>query len=71
MNETEPLGEIDVCFIESDVPELIDAPLRGIFELIGDELRICYGVPGGKRADSFSAEYGTEQYLGEYRRATH
>lgn len=55
-------GEIDVCFVESDVPQLIDAPLHGIFELNGDELRICYGMPGGKRANSFSAEHGRESH---------
>ena len=59
---------IDVCFTESDVPELINSPLCGIYERIGEQLRICYGPPGGHRAGSFSAEKGTGQYLGEYRR---
>jgi uncharacterized protein (TIGR03067 family) len=59
---------IDVCFSESDVPELIGAPLRGIYEANADRLRICYGPPGGDRAHSFSASQGTGQYLAEYRR---
>ena len=59
---------LDVCFTESDVPELIDAPLLGIFEVDGEKLRICYGPPGGYRARSFSAAKGTGQYLAEYRR---
>lgn len=58
--------ELDVCFAESDVSELIGAPLRGIFEVDGDQLRICYGPPGGDRATSFSGEKGTGQYLAEY-----
>ena len=63
--------QLDVCFHESDVPELIDAALRGIFQVNGDFLRICYGPPGGARATSFSAEKGTGQYLGEYRESQH
>ena len=59
---------IDVCFSESDVPELIDAPMLGIYEVNVEQLRICYGPPGGGRARSFSTEKGTGQYLGEYRR---
>ena len=61
--------QLDVCFEQSDVPELIDAPLRGIYEVEGNDLRICYGPPGGHRAGSFSAEKGTSQYLAEYRAA--
>ncbi|MHC4602330.1 MAG: TIGR03067 domain-containing protein [Planctomycetota bacterium] len=60
---------IDVCFTESDVPELIGAPLRGIYEVSAEQLRICYGPPGGDRACSFSAEKGSGQYLAEYRRS--
>jgi uncharacterized protein (TIGR03067 family) len=59
---------IDVCFSESDVPELIDAPLLGIYEVDGDRLRICYGPPGGGRPPSFLIERGTGRYLGQYRR---
>ncbi len=59
---------LDVCFTESDVPELIDAPLRGIYEVKGEQLRICYGPAGGDRAPTFAAEKGTGRYLGEYRR---
>ena len=59
---------IDVCFTESDVPELIDVPLHGIYEVNPEQLRICYGSPGGSRARSFSAERRTGQYLAEYRR---
>jgi uncharacterized protein (TIGR03067 family) len=59
---------LDVCFTESDVPELINSPLCGIYERTGDHLRICFGPPSGHRARSFSAEKGTGQYLGEYRR---
>ncbi len=59
---------IDVCFTESDVPELIGAPLLGIYEANAERLRICYGPPGGERAHSFSAIQGTGQYLAEYRR---
>ena len=62
--------ELDVCFKQSDVPELIDAPLRGIYQVDGDHLRICYGPPGGDRARSFSGERGTGQYLAEYRVAS-
>ena len=60
---------IDVIFTESDVPELIDAPLRGIYEVNAEQLRICYGPEGGDRARSFSTPRGTGQYLGEYRRS--
>jgi uncharacterized protein (TIGR03067 family) len=59
---------LDVTFTDSDVPELIDAPLRGIYEINADRLRICYGPPGGPRAQSFCGDKGTEQYLAEYRR---
>ena len=59
---------IDVCFSESDVPELIDAPLLGIYEVDGDRLRICYGPPGGGRPPAFLIEKGAGRYLGEYRR---
>jgi uncharacterized protein (TIGR03067 family) len=61
--------ELDVCFEQSDVRELIDARLQGIYEVDGNHLRICYGPPGGDRAKSFSGEKGTTQYLGEYRAA--
>ena len=59
---------LDVSFADSDVPELIDAPLRGIYEINVDRLRICYGPPGGPRAEAFTGDKGTEQYLAEYRR---
>ena len=61
--------ELDVCFEQSDVPELIGAPLRGIYEVDGNALRICYGPPAGHRPGSFSGEKGTSQYLAEYRAA--
>ena len=67
-DQTQSPKTIDVCFTESDVPELIDAPLHGIYEVNMNQLRICYGPPGGYRARSFSAEKGTAQYLAEYRR---
>lgn len=59
---------LDVSFTDSDVPELIDAPLRGSYEFDADRLRICYGAPGGPRAQSFCGDKGTKQYLAEYRR---
>ena len=59
---------IDVCFTVSDVPELIGAPLLGIYEVEGDQLRICYGPPGGSRAPAFATEKGTGRYIGKYRR---
>jgi uncharacterized protein (TIGR03067 family) len=59
--------ELDVCFEQSDVPELIDATLKGIYQVDRDHLRICYGAPGGGRASSFSGEKGTGQYLAKYR----
>ncbi len=59
---------LDVSFTESDVPELIDATLRGIYEISADRLRICYGPPGGVRARLFCGDRGTGQYLAEYRR---
>lgn len=59
---------IDVHFQQSDVPELIDATLRGIYEFREGRLRICYGPPDGHRADSFSGQKGTGQYLAEYKR---
>jgi len=59
--------ELDVCFEQSDVPELIETPLKGIYQVDGDHLRICYGPPAGDRASSFSGEEGTGQYLAEYR----
>ena len=59
---------IDVCFSASDVPELAGATLRGLYEADAEKLRICYGLPGGYRANSFSASAGTGQYLAEYRR---
>ena len=59
---------ISVCFTESDVPELIDAPMLGIYEVNAERLRICYGPPGGDRPNAFSPEKGNGQYLGEYRR---
>ena len=58
---------VDVCFTENDVPELIDAPMLGIYEVNAEQLRICYG-PGGDRPSAFSPEKGNGQYLGEYRR---
>ena len=59
---------LDVCFAESDVTELIGAALLGIYEVSEDRLRICYGPPGGKRAESFSSIPGSGQYLAEYER---
>ena len=59
---------LDVSFTDGDVPELINAPLRGIYEVSKNQLRICYGPPGGPRAQSFSSDKGTGQYLAEYRR---
>ena len=59
--------ELDVCFEQSDVPELIDATLKGIYQVARYHLRICYGPPGGNRASSFSGEKGTGQYLAKYR----
>jgi uncharacterized protein (TIGR03067 family) len=59
---------VDVCFTESDIPELIDVSLLGIYEVDGDRLRICYGLPGGSRASSFSTQTGTGRCVGEYRR---
>jgi uncharacterized protein (TIGR03067 family) len=59
---------LDVSFTASDVPELIDAPLRGIYQISSGRLRICYGPPGRRRAESFCGDKGTEQYLAEYRR---
>ena len=59
---------IDVCFTESDVPELIGAPpardLRSECGATANLLR-----PARRRAArAFSAEVGTGQYLAEYRR---
>jgi uncharacterized protein (TIGR03067 family) len=68
---TDPAGSsatIDVCFDESDVPELTGAALRGIYELSGERLRVCYGPPGGARALTFSADKGSGNYVAEYRR---
>jgi hypothetical protein len=59
--------ELDVCFEQSDVPELIERPLKGIYQLDGDHLKICYGPPVGDRANFFSGEKGSGQYLAEYR----
>ncbi len=59
--------ELDVCFEQSDVPELIDATLKGIYQFDRDHLRICYGPPGGDRASFFTGEKGTGQYLAKYR----
>ncbi len=59
--------ELDVCFEQSDVPELIERPLKGIYKVDGHHLRICYGPPAGDRANSFSGKKGTGQYLAKYR----
>ena len=59
--------ELEVCFEQSDVPELIERPLKGIYQLDGDHLKICYGPPAGDRANFFSGEKGSGQYLAEYR----
>ena len=59
---------IDVCFNDSDVPELIGAPMLGIYEVNAEQIRICYGPPGGDRPQAFSSEKGTGRYLGEYSR---
>ena len=61
--------ELDVWFEQSDLPELIDATLNGIYHVDRDHLQICYGPPGGNRASSFSGEQGTGQYLSKYRAA--
>ena len=61
--------ELDVWFEQSDVPELIDATLKGIYHVDRDHLQICYGPPGGNRASSFSGEQGTGQYLSKSRAA--
>jgi uncharacterized protein (TIGR03067 family) len=62
-------AEIEVCFLESDVPTLIGAPLRGIYRIDAGRLHVCYGPPGGDRALTFSADKGTGNYLAEYRRS--
>jgi len=38
-----------------------------IFQLVGDRLRICYGL-GGARPETFAAPAGTQHYLVSYRR---
>lgn len=58
---------IDVTFKESDVEELTDAALLGIYERAEDCLCICYGPPGGARPGEFWTEPKSGKYLGEYR----
>ena len=55
--------ELEVCFEQSDVPELIDATRKGIYQVDRDYMRICYGPPG----ELFSGEKATDQYLAKHR----
>ena len=42
--------------------------MLGIYEVNAEQIRICYGPPGGDRPQAFSSEKGTGRYLGEYSR---
>jgi uncharacterized protein (TIGR03067 family) len=41
--------------------------IRGIFQLMGNRLRVCYGLDG-QRPDDFSTRQGDQRYLATYRR---
>jgi len=42
--------------------------LPGIFQLVGDRLRICFALEGTVAPDAFAAPAGTLNYLATYRR---
>ncbi|MES1207569.1 MAG: TIGR03067 domain-containing protein [Pseudomonadota bacterium] len=43
--------------------------LPAIYQLVGDRLRICYGIDG-QSPDAFAATPGSQRYLVTYRRKT-
>jgi uncharacterized protein (TIGR03067 family) len=45
-----------------------DATLVGIYELNGDEMRVCFGLPGKERPTEFRTKEGTGQMLLGYKR---
>lgn len=42
--------------------------IRGIYQLVGDRLRVCYGIDGIQPLD-FTTRPGQNRYLATYRRA--
>jgi uncharacterized protein (TIGR03067 family) len=53
---------------ESSLTPAKAKPWAGLFELAGDEPRICYGAPGGPRPKSMTREDGKQQSLLTYKR---
>jgi uncharacterized protein (TIGR03067 family) len=51
----------------SDGP-LAGKTLVGIYELMGDSLKICLAMTGDKRPDDFTAKDGSERLLQEYKK---
>jgi uncharacterized protein (TIGR03067 family) len=45
------------------------APLLGIYELDGDNYKICYGPPGAKRPTEFASKAGSGATLSVWKRA--
>jgi uncharacterized protein (TIGR03067 family) len=44
--------------------------MLGIYELVGDRFRVCYGLPGRDRPRDFSPQAGSGHMLQELKRAT-
>jgi uncharacterized protein (TIGR03067 family) len=45
-------------------------PFIGIYELAGDDLKICWGKQDGPRPKEFTAKAGTERWLWDLKRQT-
>jgi uncharacterized protein (TIGR03067 family) len=42
--------------------------MKGVYELKGDEMRVCFAQPGGERPTEFRTREGTQQVLITYKR---
>jgi uncharacterized protein (TIGR03067 family) len=45
-----------------------DQPLLGIYELKGDEFKVCFAAPGKERPTEFTSKSGTGQFLHIWKR---
>jgi uncharacterized protein (TIGR03067 family) len=59
--------QIDVFHHETP-PGTSGGSLKGVYEINGDSLKVCYDVTGQRYPDSFDANRGSRQVLYQFRR---